>query len=602
MLMIFDRWQAADRDSPKTIEFDPKVELALHLDALLKTEGSYGTQESSVLESSGITVNRPRRWHKIFERMGLLYPDDQGVTQLTALGQSIKSAKENAGREFRRELAGKAISVLRRYQLLNPADITSSGSYPSDTDIHPYWAIWKAIVELDGKLHWEELNRELMWVLKHSDLDAAIARIRQARSETGYDPVLGGGQLTKLRERAYDQDTTTDNRDPAGQIRDQKTTPWFKRAGLGELLLIPPGRSGNGYWSVHEDVKDLLEEDTQDIPGFVNFTSPSEWFQFYGTLSSAKNTSTPTKEKYEHSQLWETILDRKNVLLYGPPGTGKTKAALDTLSHWADLNGTDSIFSVTFHPSYGYEDFILGYKPGKQDSNKFELEDGIFIKASHKARQLKKQNKNALLLIDEINRGDVARIFGELITYIEADKREIYCTLSQRQENPFSVPDNLYIIGTMNTADKSISLLDVALRRRFAFIEFAPDPSAFERVPSWASSISGISLRNILETLNSRLEDIGIHHDRSVGQALISVSAASENPINQLKRRFDFDIIPLISEYCHMDYSRMKTVLGGLIDKRGRPSTRSDTEFETALRAWIGANEQALTIDDMSDE
>lgn len=323
--MTFDRWQAPDRDSPTTLEYKAEVELGIQLDALIKTEGKAGTREEAVAEASGIEVSRPRRWHKLFERMGLLYQDEEGNTQLTDLGGVVRTAKSTAARNFRRGVARSALSVLRKYQLLNPADVSASDTYPEDTDCHPYWAIWKAAVELDGKLHWDELNRELMWVLRHSDLDAAIARIKQARSEPDYDPTAGGSATTKLRPRAYDQTSTTDNRDPSGQVRDQKTTPWFKRAGLGELLLLPPGRAGNGYWSIHPDVVDLLAEEATSPPPFQLFENKQEWFSYYGSIDESRTSSgsemniTDTHEEDEHfadeEPLPEDLPDSDSILV-----------------------------------------------------------------------------------------------------------------------------------------------------------------------------------------------------------------------------------------------------------------------------------------------
>ncbi|WP_409264957.1 AAA family ATPase, partial [Pseudomonas sp. KCJK9000] len=407
--MIFDRWQAPDRDSPTTVGFEFKVEIGTQLDAIMRAEGKRGTLDGVVKTSSGDNLSRPRRWHKMFERMGLLYPDSDGNTQLTDLGLTIRSAQKNAAKEYRRLLAKQAISVLRKYQLRNPADILDGGRYPDHCDIHPYWALWKAAIELDGKLHWDELNRELMWVLKHSDLDAAISKIRRARLEPGYDPVTGGGPVTRLRERAYDQSSAPDDRDPSGQVRDQKTTPWFKRAGLGELLMVMPGRTGGGYWKIHDDIIDLLAQEVKSAPVYNAFETDQEWFSYFGTAESLNSsyeseTHEPTViESCKH--LYELVLERHNVVFYGPPGTGKTHASLNLASEWERINGAGSVFKVTFHPSYGYEDFVQGYRPKSDNPSLFSLKNGIFLVAADQARKIEIENKKVLLVIDEINRG-----------------------------------------------------------------------------------------------------------------------------------------------------------------------------------------------------
>ncbi|WP_080757550.1 McrB family protein [Burkholderia gladioli] len=585
--MTFDRWQAPDRDSPTIATFDAQVELSDKLDAIMQAEGRPGTREDVVREASGVAISRPRRWHKMFERMGLLYQDDEGNTQLTQLGLAVRDAKDSAKRDFRRRLATDAIAVLRKYQLQNPADTLGEDTYPPGTNLHPYWAVWKAAVELGGRLHWDELNRELMWVLRHEDLDAAIARIRQARTEPGYDPIQGGA-ITRLRDRAYDQTETTDDRDPAGQVRDQKTTPWFKRAGFGEILMVPGGRAGNGYWSIHPDVLDLLEDEVRKSPPpFEIFSSEVDWFEYFGSVG--QETLPATTEASPLDVLhYDLLMERKNVVFFGPPGTGKTFSALEIASAWESANGPGSVFKVTFHPSYGYEDFVLGLRPNRNEPSVFVPTPGILLVAAERAESLRREGKAVLLLIDEINRGDVARIFGELITYIEPEKRGIGCYLAQRPEREFAVPENLFFLGTMNTADKSISLIDVALRRRFAFVDFPSDSTVFEHIATWASSVSGISLRAVLEHLNEKLALEGIEADRNVGHALLRVDSTDPSALRSLRRRFQYDIVPLVAEYCYLDRERMRAVLGGLIDAGGRFACHSDTEFENALRAWLG--------------
>lgn len=191
----------------------------------------------------------------------------------------------------------------------------------------------------------------------------------------------------------------------------------------------------------------------------------------------------------------ENILHRKGqVILYGPPGTGKTYHALRVAGELAarrrfgksfgalseaersQVEGPDGFVRFcTFHPGYGYEDFIEGLRPRTIDGQMvFEPRDGIFKQLCQVA--VKEPNRNFFLVIDEINRGDVPRIFGELISVIEQDKRGRLITLPLAA-SPFSVPPNVFLLGTMNTADRSISLLDAALRRRFGFVELMPDSS-----------------------------------------------------------------------------------------------------------------------------
>ena len=162
--------------------------------------------------------------------------------------------------------------------------------------------------------------------------------------------------------------------------------------------------------------------------------------------------------------------DKKQVIFQGPPGTGKTYVAQKLAEHWA---GSDSnVMLVQFHPSYAYEDFVQGFRPKTADGGQvtFELRDGPLRQIARSAAA--DATGKYYLIIDEINRGNIAKVFGEL--YFLLEYRDTPMRL-QYSDEPFSLPPNLYIIGTMNTADRSIALVDLALRRRFYFVEFHPN-------------------------------------------------------------------------------------------------------------------------------
>jgi len=306
--------------------------------------------------------------------------------------------------------------------------------------------------------------------------------------------------------------------------------------------------------------------------------------------------------------LLRLVKRRKNVVLYGPPGTGKTRAALGLCEAWELMNGPDTVFSVTFHPSYSYEDFVEGFRPKGTDDGTgetvadtsggtFILQPGLLLLACKRAQELigaahGSSPKAVLLMVDEINRADVARVLGELITYIEADKRGKKFRLSQSPAAERTIPPNLYLVGTMNTADKSISLLDIALRRRFAFVEYPPDESVFDSEASWLSSIGGMHLATLLHALNARLAAAGIDPDRAIGHSLLSVSADATDPIQRLHERFEYDIYPLICEYCFMDRRRIGELLADLVTPNGsfRRGMGND-EFIAALSSLIPSDE-----------
>lgn len=229
---------------------------------------------------------------------------------------------------------------------------------------------------------------------------------------------------------------------------------------------------------------------------------------------------------------------------------------------------------VTFHQSFSYEDFIEGIKPDLNLENgelKYKIEDGVFKQLCNKARR-DPYNKYALF-IDEINRGNVSAIFGELITLIEESKRagredavEILLPYSKER---FSVPNNIYIIGTMNTADRSVEALDTALRRRFSFIEMQPDSSVLQD-----SDYQDIDLVRLLDTINERIEVL-VDKDHQIGH---SYFIGIQN-LNDLKQTFRDKIIPLLEEYFYGDFGKIGLVLGGSFIYQEETKTKFPSSF-----------------------
>lgn len=280
------------------------------------------------------------------------------------------------------------------------------------------------------------------------------------------------------------------------------------------------------------------------------------------------------------------MLDRKRqVILYGPPGTGKTyhaeRIALEVIarhnfnclpSQLSDRQrdmvygrgGTDPyIATCTFHPMYSYEDFIEGYRP---DGEGFKLEPGIFKKMVTAARA--QPAKRFVLIIDEINRGNIPKIFGELITLIETSKRATTSSLLPLSKEPFTVTDNLLVIGTMNTADRSILLLDTALRRRFAFKELLPEPHLLR-----TGSIADIALSTWLRALNRRIvEQLGRDgRNLQVGHAYLMPGGKPAATISRIGEIVRDELWPLLQEYCYEDPNKLANILaadkGGVFDR-----------------------------------
>ena len=199
------------------------------------------------------------------------------------------------------------------------------------------------------------------------------------------------------------------------------------------------------------------------------------------------------------------LLDKGQIVFYGPPGTGKTYVALQLARHFAGAE--DATGLVQFHPSYAYEDFVEGFRPADQNGQPgFDLREGQLKRIADAARD--RPQARHILVIDEINRGNVARVFGELYFLLEYRDRQISL---QYSEDPFTLPKNLWFIATMNTADRSIALVDAALRRRFHFVPFFPDrPPIKDLLRRWLAIHKPDLLwvaDDILDEANAKLDD-----------------------------------------------------------------------------------------------
>ena len=266
-----------------------------------------------------------------------------------------------------------------------------------------------------------------------------------------------------------------------------------------------------------------------------------------------------------------------NTILFGPPGTGKTWEAVsyavavidgedpkelaekerqNVKQRFDALKNEGRVEFVTFHQNYAYEDFIEGIRPRlNRNELTYELHDGIFKQISSRASG-SPNGKRHVLVIDEINRGNIAKIFGELITLVEPSKRLggedwTKVTLPYSMDE-FGVPSNLYLVGTMNTADRGIALLDTALRRRFDFIEKMPDLRHVD------TNMEGVDGRAMLKAMNERIT-VRLDREHQIGHTyLIGVKT-----LDDLAEAFQRRIMPLLQEYFYDDWTKIRSVLGG---------------------------------------
>ena len=319
---------------------------------------------------------------------------------------------------------------------------------------------------------------------------------------------------------------------------------------------------------VYEIRKRLEKEGGTSELDFFQPPLEGKWPRWRSAVNRKENGTEPVVRR-------PRVVRSLNVILYGPPGTGKTYAtaricvgicdreeptdAKQMRGRYRELVAEGRIEFVTFHQSYGYEEFVEGLRPetGSGGGISLKATDGVLKRIAHRARE-SSEGEAYVLVIDEINRANVSKVLGELITLLEEDKRqgaenEVAVTLPHSGER-FTLPANLHLLGTMNTADRSIALLDTALRRRFQFEELAPKPPLLKA----AAEVTGVDLPAVLAAMNERLEWL-LDRDHLIGHAWF-MTARSRVEVDEVMRR---KIIPLLAEYFYEDWAKVRAVLGG---------------------------------------
>ena len=277
-------------------------------------------------------------------------------------------------------------------------------------------------------------------------------------------------------------------------------------------------------------------------------------------------------EEEQLSKIISSLNRRKSIILQGPPGTGKTWLAKRLANIIVGYKNSNNIKAIQFHPNMSYEDFIRGYRPS--GDGRLALIDGPFLEMINKARN--DSQSNYVMVIEEINRGNPAQILGEMLTLLEVDKRTpteaLELTYRREHENGIFIPNNLYVIGTMNLADRSLAMVDFALRRRFAFFYLAPN---FDE--KWLNymidktKLSRKSLEKIRHVMNNLNQYIAkeemLGNAFTIGHSYLTCDSVIPDAMSWYKDIIDSEIKPLLEEYWFDDSNKLDTALKKLFIK-----------------------------------
>ncbi len=356
--------------------------------------------------------------------------------------------------------------------------------------------------------------------------------------------------------------------------KNNESAKWWPILYVGKAASAD--EEGSYIWRLRAELEEALKQtDLSEVKLYANSDNEDGEQRYWwlnanpnmiredNPLTTAEETIEPySKEQFldevylaeaKYNRLVSVLLKKKNIILQGAPGVGKTFAAKRLAYSIMGEKDDSRIEFVQFHQNYSYEDFMMGYKP---EGDSFELKYGIFYRFCQKAAN--HPDKDYFFIIDEINRGNMSKIFGELLMLIEKDYRGTKATLAYNGLS-FFVPERLHIIGMMNTADRSLAMIDYALRRRFSFFYMEPgfDSEGFMK---YQKSLNNETFDLLIEKVVELNREIAA--DKSLGKGFCIghsyFCGAKECTTEWMMNVVDFDILPMLSEYWFDDLSKVQ--------------------------------------------
>ncbi|EXG84527.1 GTPase subunit of restriction endonuclease [Clostridium sp. ASBs410] len=466
-----NQWPSGIRDTTEFPSIDLRFDVSLreHLKAFCKMDGVgwNAYDEQNAAGKLSVSNSRLRTFRKLYEKLGLIYKENDKIC-LSRLGKQILTLEDDLNTQkgiILNRLRETAIDILSRYQLRNPVD---EPDLDVACDVLPCICIWNVMLSLDKKINYEEMNRVILRIMKMSDLDAAIKKIRDARNKYGTYTGIAAETLDEVLGAPVHTDQPT-----------ARIAPWFSFAGWGGLI-IEQQADAEGYRNLNKSSIPLIEKVLKNPPAYYNTNDKEDWLTYYiGSAADSKDVEVPGDPEAEEEHIdYDSMYRIKcgcNILLYGVPGCGKS-FAIDTC-YAKDAFCTER---VVFHPDYTYADFIGQIMPLSREKRiEYEFVPGPFTNIVREAYT--HPDKKFVLVIEELNRGNAPAIFGDIFQLLDRNKdgssryeitnKEIasivYKNTIREGSNKVFLPSNLCIYSTMNTSDQNVFTLDTAFQRRW---------------------------------------------------------------------------------------------------------------------------------------